>query len=213
MIRSMGRTFGYARPTPTMPDPADHFRELSAAGATEIYVEKKAAAARRGMLERQRLLRDLASGDTLILAQLGHLGTTLEEVMRLLELLMDREVTVRVLASGFDTGSASLPAYRELLGLLIATRSALHSEIVKGRLAATRAKGGKAGGNPTALAEAQWPDIKERLTTAKISDVAEDVGVSRQTLWKFRRKMEALDRASEPATRRRSSGGLATSTR
>lgn len=185
----MGRTFGYSRPTVGSPDPQDHDRELAQAGASEIYVERHAAGTGRPMLARQRLLRTIAAGDTLILAQLDRLGSNLDDVLSCLDLLIERGVHLRVLNPAFETRSADIEAQRALLRLLAATRSAFRSSLVKAKRAAAREKGGKPGGPPPTLTEDQWPTIRRRLDSELIGAVATDLGVSRQTLWTYRRRM------------------------
>jgi DNA invertase Pin-like site-specific DNA recombinase len=104
-------------------------------------------------------------------------------------------VNLRIVEPGFETTAARLEAYRELLGLLSGTRSALHSDAIK----LARAERGKTGGTPSTLTLEQWPAIKESIRTEPLEAVASELGVSRQTLWTYRRRMEAEDNPAGPS--------------
>jgi DNA invertase Pin-like site-specific DNA recombinase len=196
----MARVFGYSRPTVSLPDPEIHARELAEAGAETVLVEKDGAQARRGMRQRRRLIDEIGEGDTLILLSLDRLGTNLEDVLRCLDLLVNRGVNLKIVDPGFETIASRREAYTELLALLAGARSALHSDAIKlGRAA------GKTGGTPSTLTPEQWPDIRERIRAAPLETVASELGVSRQTLWTYRRRMAAQDRVqpSPPNTGKR----------
>ena len=190
----MARVYGYTRPTASLPDHRTHAAQLAAAGADRIFVEKDSGQARRGMRERQQLLKQIAPGDTLILPSLDRLGTSLEDVLRCFERLVDRGVEVKIVEPGFE--SAGALGSGPLLKLLVGTVSALHSETIKGSLAAARAAGGKAAGKSPSLTPDQWPDIQARIAKAPLDAVAEELGVSRQTLWTYRRRMTNPDSAA-----------------
>lgn len=190
----MARVYGYGRPTASLPDSSVQARHLADVGAEEIFVEKTGSQARRGMRERQRLFKQIAPGDKLILLSLDRLGTNLEDVVRCLDMLVARGVVVDVLNVGFSTRNAAGSA--DLLKMLIGTLSALHSETVKLNLASARARGGKAAGKPVSLDPEQWPAVKERIADATLETVAQELGVSRQTLWTYRRRMVALEKAA-----------------
>jgi DNA invertase Pin-like site-specific DNA recombinase len=188
---SMARVYGYSRPTLSHPDPEAHAQRLAEAGAEQIFIEKNSGQARRGARERRRLLDRIAAGDRLILLSLDRLGTSIEDVLRCFNLLVARGVDVTVQNRGFETGR--LPGSPELLDMLVGTLSALHSETIKLNLAAARAKGGRASGKPASLTPDQWPDIKARIGDASLETVAQELGVSRQTLWTYRRRMAEQD--------------------
>jgi hypothetical protein len=54
----------------------------------------------------------------------------------------------------------------------------------------SRQGGAAAGGPPQRLTPAMWPDIARRLASETTVAIADDLGVRRQTLWSFRRRME-----------------------
>jgi DNA invertase Pin-like site-specific DNA recombinase len=190
----MARIYGYARPTASLPDPSAHARQLADAGAEHIFVEKTGSQVRRGMRERQRLFKQIGAGDRLILLSLDRLGTNLEDVLRCLDMLVARGLDLNILDAGFATRNA--PGSADLLKMLIATLSALHSETVKLNLASARARGGKAAGKTLSLDLEQWPAVKARIADATLETVAQELGVSRQTLWTYRRRMAALETAA-----------------
>jgi DNA invertase Pin-like site-specific DNA recombinase len=189
----MVRVYGYARVTASRPDPAGLAAELEAAGATEIFVDKISG---RGLRQRRRLLDTLGINDTLVLPGLHFLGTTFDDVLSCLALLVDRGIAVRILDVGFETGGKADRAYRDLLQLLSGARSTLRSETIKANLAAAREKGGKAAGKEAMLKPEQWPRIRARIQETTLEIVAQELGVHRQTLWTYRRRMKERDAAS-----------------
>lgn len=193
----MARVFGYARPTTTEPDPKRLADGLLREGAEILFVESQPVQARRGLRARRRLLDQLAPGDRLILPGLDQLGTTFEDLIQTLEMVIQRGVRLQVLDAQFETGGKADKAYRDLLSLLLGARSALRSETIKVNLAAARAKGGKPAGKEPTLKPEQWPEIKARIdATSSLEVVAQEYGVHRQTLWKYRRRMtDAENRA------------------
>ncbi len=190
----MARVFGYSRPAVSLPDPEIHGRQLADSGAETILVESDAAQARRGLRQRRRLIDEIREGDTLILLSLDRLGTNFDDVLRCFELLVNRGVHFRILEPGFETAPPRVETYRELLSLLSGARSSLHSEAIK----LARAQSSKTGGTPSTLTPEQWPAIKERLLTEPREAVANDLGVSRQTLWTYSRKMVAQENSAGP---------------
>jgi DNA invertase Pin-like site-specific DNA recombinase len=171
-----------------------HARLVAEAGADHIFVEQDNGQARRGMRARRRLLEQIAAGDTLILPSLDKLGTSFEDVLRCLDILVARGVNVKVLDANFETDAATTSA--DLLKLLVEALSALHSETIKLNLLAARAKGGRAAGKPASLTPDQWPSIKAQIEGAPLEKVAGELGVSRQTLWTYRRRMTKQDSVS-----------------
>jgi DNA invertase Pin-like site-specific DNA recombinase len=186
----MSRIFGYARPTESEPEAEPLAEALAKAGAKLIFLEKSRPQARRGLRERKRLLDQIGPGDTLILTGLDRLGTSFEDVLDCLELLIDRGVNLKVLDADFKTGGKADRAYSDLLKLLAGARSTLRSEAIRSNLADARAKGGRAAGKEPTLKPEQWPQISARIGETTLEIVAQELGVHRQTLWHYRRRMK-----------------------
>lgn len=189
----MARVFGYARPSASGSDTATLTRELLDAGAEKIFIERTTARAPRSMRERRNLLRQIKADDTLVLVSLDRLGTTFDDMLRCFATLVDRGVNVSIIDGGLETHGPCLEAYQSLLAVLKNASSALHSETIKLRLAAARARGGAPAGMKPTLTEDMWPDIRSSIETKPIETVASDLGVSRQTLWTYRRRMTAAE--------------------
>lgn len=185
--RSMPRVFGYARPTATSGGADTQTQQLAAAGAETIFVEKHPPQARKGLRERGRLFNQIGSGDILLLQTLDRLGTTLEDMLQSLAMLVDRGVAIKVLDDGFET--APDQTHLDLLRLLTAAHSALRSETIKIGVAVARANGGAKSGTPAVLSPDQWEDIETRIRATSVETVAKEFDISRQTLWAYRRRM------------------------
>ena len=186
----MPHVFGYARPTLDIPCPKTHADLLAAAGAEHVFVEETLARAPRSMVARRKMYEQITANDTLIVPSLDRLGFSFDDVVRALNDLITRDINVRILDSGLETKGPYVDAYQNLISILKAASSAFHSEEAKVRIGRARARGGKPAGVKPTLTKDMWPDIRERLKTTKIGDLAEELGVHRQTLWSFRRRFQ-----------------------
>ncbi|WP_242187163.1 recombinase family protein [Sphingomonas sp. CARO-RG-8B-R24-01] len=188
----MPRVFGYARPTFTNPDPKTHATQLSEAGAERLFVETTTGRAPRSMKARRELFQELRSKDTLIVPGLDRLGFNIDDILRSLAGLVEKDVNVRLLDAEIETEGSGRDGYRSLLAAIKTASSALHSEQAKVDIARAKARGGNPAGGRAKLTDDMWPDVRARLKTTKVKVLAHELGVARQTLWNFRRRCQRL---------------------
>ncbi|WP_164857342.1 recombinase family protein [Sphingomonas crocodyli] len=172
---------------------------LAQAGCDPIFVEVADSGDRgQAYTAREQALDALRSGGSLFLTSLDRLGHSLVDIAALIERIFDIGAELRVLDDGLDTSNQD--GARPTLMALARAQSALVSERAHDSLARRRDEG-NALGPPRRLRDEHWPEI-EALIAAEISvaDIAQRFGVTRQTLWNFRRRMEraAANIASEP---------------
>ncbi|SFU23201.1 recombinase family protein [Mesorhizobium sp. YR577] len=141
---------------------------------------------RPGLAACMKALRD---GDTLVVWKLDRLGRDLRHLVNLVDELTKRNIGLKVLAgegASIDTSTANGRLVFGIFAALAEFERALIIERTKAGLAAARARG-RNGGAPFKMTPA-----KLRLAQAsmgkpetKVADLCSELGVTRQTLYRF----------------------------
>lgn len=134
-------------------------------------------------------LKALRDGDTLVVWKLDRLGRDLRHLVNLVDELTKRNIGLKVLAgegASIDTSTANGRLVFGIFAALAEFERALIIERTKAGLAAARARG-RNGGAPFKMTPA-----KLRLAQAamgkpetKVADLCAELGVTRQTLYRF----------------------------
>ena len=134
-------------------------------------------------------LKALRPGDTLVVWKLDRLGRDLRHLVNLVDDLTKRNVGLKVLAgegASIDTSTANGRLVFGIFAALAEFERALIIERTKAGLAAARARG-RNGGAPFKMTPA-----KLRLAQAtmgkpetKVADLCAELGITRQTLYRF----------------------------
>ncbi|WP_167388099.1 recombinase family protein [Brucella grignonensis] len=134
-------------------------------------------------------LKALRSGDTLVVWKLDRLGRDLRHLVNLVDELTRRSIGLKVLAgegASIDTSTANGRLVFGIFAALAEFERALIIERTKAGLEAARARG-RNGGAPFKMTPA-----KLRLAQAamgdpetKVADLCLELGISRQTLYRF----------------------------
>jgi DNA invertase Pin-like site-specific DNA recombinase len=134
-------------------------------------------------------LKALRAGDTLIVWKLDRLGRDLRHLVNLVGDLTTRKIGLKVLAgegASIDTTTANGRLIFAIFAGLAEFERELIVERTKAGLSAARARG-RHGGRPFKMTAA-----KLRLASAamgkpetKVADLCEELGVTRQTLYRF----------------------------
>lgn len=162
---------------------------LIAAGVDpEQFYEDKASGKKDDRPELVNCLKALRDGDTLIVWKLDRLGRDLRHLVNIVHDLTDRGVGLKVLTgqgAAIDTTTASGKLVFGIFAALAEFERELISERTKAGLASARARGRK-GGRPYKMTPA-----KVRLAAASmgkrgtnVGDLCEELGVTRQTLYR-----------------------------
>ncbi|MEH3143475.1 MAG: recombinase family protein [Mycobacterium kyogaense] len=127
----MAATLGYATAGGPAADLADQLADLAASGvdSRRIFTDRAAGSAdkmRPGLIA---LLSYARPGDAVVVVSLDRLGRSSAEVAHIVADLTGRAITVRCLASGLDTASATGRAVAEVLTELAALDTTLDSEL------------------------------------------------------------------------------------
>lgn len=163
---------------------------LTAAGVATGNIYEDCSSGRRD--DRPGLdacLKALRSGDTLVIWKLDRLGRDLRHLVNTVADLTAREIGLKVLAgegASVDTTTANGRLIFGIFAALAEFERELIVERTKAGLAAARARGRK-GGRPFKMTPA-----KLRLAQAamgkpetKVGDLCAEIGITRQTLYRF----------------------------
>src|SRR5215467_5576656 len=134
-------------------------------------------------------LKSLREGDTLIVWKLDRLGRNLRHLVNTIHDLMDRKIGLRVLSgqgANIDTTTAS----GRLVFGIFAALAEFERELIRERtiagLSSARARGRK-GGRPYTMTPAKLRLAQAAMAKreTKVADLCKELGVTRQTLYRF----------------------------
>ena len=163
---------------------------LTKAGVTPAHIYEDSASGRRD--DRPGLeacLKALRPGDTLLVWKLDRLGRDLRHLVNLVGDLTTREVGLKVLAgegASVDTTTANGRLVFAIFAGLAEFERELIVERTKAGLAAARARG-RHGGRPYKMTPAKLRLARAAMgqPETKISELCNEIGISRQTLYRF----------------------------
>lgn len=134
-------------------------------------------------------LKALRRGDTLVVWKLDRLGRDLRHLVNLVDDLTKRSIGLKVLAgegASIDTSTANGRLVFGIFAALAEFERALIIERTKAGLAAARARG-RNGGAPFKMTTAKLRLAQAAMGKAetKIGDLCAELGITRQTLYRF----------------------------
>lgn len=182
---------GYMRVSKADGSQATHLQRdaLMEAGVNPAYIyEDQASGKREDRPGLMTCLKALRPEDTLVVWKLDRLGRDLRHLINIVHDLTGRGVGLKVLTGHGAAINTTTPAGKLVFGIFAALSEferELISERTKAGLASARARGRK-GGRPYKMTAA-----KLRLAMAamgepetKVSDLCEELGITRQTLYR-----------------------------
>ena len=176
---------GYARVSTRDQNPDAQTDALTAAGCTEVFVDRASGKlAKRPELE--QALKYLRAGeDTLVVTKLDRLGRSVKNLKDLADELQSRNIGLIALSQGIDTTTPGGRLFFHMLAAIAEFEHDLIVERTRDGLAAARARG-RSGGRkltmtPEKIARARQMYDERKYTVAEI---ARTVGVSRPTIYR-----------------------------
>ena len=141
-----GRLVGYARVSTEEQGTDPQLDELRAAGCHIVHEEHASGAARsRPVLA--RLLREIRSGETLVVVRLDRLARSVSHLLAVIEQLEGKGAYFRSLRDPIDTTTPQGMFSLQVLGAVAQLERALIAERTKAGLRSARSRG-RIGGNP-----------------------------------------------------------------
>jgi DNA invertase Pin-like site-specific DNA recombinase len=142
----ISRLIGYARVSTEDQGTDPQLDELRTAGC-ETVLEEHASGADRSRPVLARLLRDIRSGETLVVVRLDRLARSVSHLLAVIEQLEANGAHFRSLRDPIDTTTPQGTFSLQVLGAVAQLERALIAERTKAGLKAARSRG-RVGGNP-----------------------------------------------------------------
>lgn len=158
-----GRLIGYARVSTDEQATEAQEMELRAAGC-ETIVQEHGSGASRARPALSRLLRDISSGDTLVVVRIDRLARSVSHLLEVIEGLTEKGVHFRSLRDPIDTTTPQGMFSLQVLGAVAQLERSLISERTKAGIKAAKAKG-RLPGNP-GIRERR-PEALAKMTAAQ----------------------------------------------
>ncbi len=158
---------------------------LRRAGASRIVVEKVSGVAERPLLD--ELISGLKAGDALAITEVSRLGRTVSDILLLADDLRRREVHLRILNLGIDTGTPTGSLVLTLMAGLAKFERELLRERQRRGIEAARQRG-KHLGRPALLTVSHAETAILRLQAESLAVIASEWRVSERTISRLVKK-------------------------
>lgn len=192
--RGAGAVVGYARVSRAEQDPAAQQAELTAAGASRVFVDHGESSRRADRPQWKACLDYLRPGDTLVVRRLDRIAGTEKMAIETINELHERGVNIKSLTEpDIDT---TTPMGRALFGI-VAVFAQLRVDTIRDNtlrgLAHARAQG-RVGGRPTVMTpERTLTAAQMRADGKSLAHIAKVLGVGKSSVGR------ALERTDEEA--------------
>ncbi|KXV26736.1 recombinase family protein [Gluconobacter japonicus] len=175
--------YGYARVSTDTQTTEPQILALRNEGLENIVVETVSGSVpAHDRVELSSLLKTLQSGDSLTVARLDRLGRDIVDVLELVRLLDQRDIRLRILNLGIETGTSNGRLFLTILMAMAEFERELIRERTQAGIAAARAAG-KLIGRPPCLTSVQRQYIREMAQQGKsLRTIARLFSVGRTTV-------------------------------
>ena len=182
--------FGYSRVS-TLGQKDNNSREaqekmLREAGAEKIFHDVMSGA-KTDRPQLTALLSEIQPGDTLIICKLDRLSRTAVQGFELIQSLMNRGITVRVLNIGTMDNSAT----GKLIMQIFLAFAEFERDTIRGRMEEGKAISGNYGGAPKKYSKARLDSAMRLLEQYSYKEVERQTGISVSTLAREARRRRA----------------------
>ena len=177
---------GYARVSTRDQHPEVQKIRLEAAGCARVF-EDKASGKLASRPQWDACLAYLREGDTLVCVRLDRIGRSVSNLIAVVQNLAEHKVDLVVIEQGLDTTTAAGRMMFHVLAAMAEFEHDLISERTRDGLAATTARGRNGGRKPSLKpyqVEHARVLLDARPKTHSVKQVAAELGVSRQTLYR-----------------------------
>ena len=185
-VTAVGQRVGYVRVSTADQNPD---RQLEAIGECARVFTDHASGSSKDRPALADLISHVRQGDEVVVTSMDRLARSLADLQQLVDQLTRGGVTVTFVAEGLTFGDERKPLADLMLGLLGAVAQferALIRERQQAGIEAAKARGVYKG-RKTALTSAQQDELRDKASEpgANRSQLAEEYGISRATLYKY----------------------------
>jgi DNA invertase Pin-like site-specific DNA recombinase len=174
---------GYCRVSSSGQDLEVQREQLLAAGAEEIFEEKRSGTSMRGRDQLEAALRFVRKGDVLVVTRLDRLARSMSDLLRIVDALTAKQVGFRVLQqSAVDSTRPEGRLLLNLLGAFAEFEKAIQAERQREGIAKAKAEG-RYKGRPTSIDPAKIADMKAQGLGA--SAIARKLGIGRASIYRL----------------------------
>lgn len=175
---------GYARVSTNEQDLFLQLDALKQAGCERIFTDKASGidANRPGM---EQMLSHLRSGDSLVVWKLDRLGRTVKGLVNMVTELETKGIQFRSLTDGIDTTTGAGRFFFHVMAAMAQMERELITERTRAGLAAAKARGRLGGRKPKMTVAKVNAARKLLLSGTKPREVAENLGISIPTLYRW----------------------------
>lgn len=157
--------------------------KLKAAGATELFMEKRSGTTKDGRTELEAALRFARRGDVLIVTKLDRLARSMTDMMNIVADLDKREIGFKVLDNdAIDTTTASGRMVLGIMAVIAEFETALRKERQADGIAKAKTKGIYKG-RPPKLPKDRVRELDEQGLGA--TAIAKELGISRASVYRL----------------------------
>lgn len=179
-----GALVGYARTSTVEQEAGLHAQvaELQAAGATKVFQEHVSSVdAQRPQL--RAALDWCRDGDIFIVTKPDRLARSVTDLLRIVEDLKARNVTLRIMSMGVDTSTATGVLILQVLGAVSQWERSVMLERQAHGIAKAKSEGKYRGRAPTARAKA--PEVLQMKASGRsINEIMESLQISRASVYR-----------------------------
>ena len=177
--------YGYARVSTTDQDLTVQREALERAGCAVIREEKVSGSSRQGREELGILLTFLQPGDELVVTRVDRIARSIGDLQDIVRELRAKGVALQATEQPVDTSTAAGKAFLDMLGVFAEFETNLRRERQMEGIAKAKARGVYKGRRPTVDAQRVRDLHAQGLGPVAI---AQEVGVSKSTVWRVLRK-------------------------
>lgn len=182
----MAKRYGYARVS-TQDQNLDLQRNaLQLACCDKIYTDQGVSGAKNDRPGLNKLLKQLHTGDTLVVWRLDRLGRSLPYLVHIIESLKQQKIHFVSITESIDTSTSGGKLLFHLMAALAEFERSLISERTRAGMAAAKANG-KAIGKPQALTAIEKKEVLVALDNqVPIKELAKQYGVHARTIQRIK---------------------------
>ena len=164
--------------------------KLTEEGCEKIFREH--ASTRKRQPELEQAIDFVREGDTLIVLKLDRLARSTEHLMKIVSQLQDKNVDLRILDLGLDTGTPNGQLILTVMSAIAQFERDIMLERQREGIEAAKKAGKYRGRKPTARMQADEV-LERRRRNWGVSRIAREVGISRSSVYRI------LDDHGDPA--------------